>query len=329
MILGSTGRFPRAGNVSSMPGQEGVKSVYSPMTRSLSSLSMVLKAVIDMEPWNYDPSCDPIPWRDVTLPKSVTFGVLADDGVIRPSPACARALDACIDALKKQGHSVVAFDAPSPSYALELASQLLLADGGKTCMAPFRAGEHNELGLAQMIRMFRLPGWLRRFISYVFKWRGEGLWSRLIEGWYERTGQEYQSLIAQRESYRLAFLDAWRSSNIDFLITVPNALPAVPHNALKDTFSSCGYTFLFNLVDYAAGVMPVTQVLPDTDALHTHFKARNYIEYNAYKHYNSQAMEGLPVGVQVVGRRLEEESVLQAMQLVEYALQESGVMNRT
>lgn len=80
LIAGSTGRFPRAGNVSSMPGQEGVKACYSPMTRSLDSLSYFLKAVIDQKPWDYDPSCDPIPWRDITLPKTLKIGILPDDG---------------------------------------------------------------------------------------------------------------------------------------------------------------------------------------------------------------------------------------------------------
>jgi Asp-tRNA(Asn)/Glu-tRNA(Gln) amidotransferase A subunit family amidase len=81
LIVGSTGRFPRAGNVSNMPGQEGVKACYSPMTRSLDSLSYFLKAVIDQKPWDYDPSCDPIPWRDITLPKKLTIGFLRDDGI--------------------------------------------------------------------------------------------------------------------------------------------------------------------------------------------------------------------------------------------------------
>lgn len=80
LMSGSTGRFPRAGNVSNMPGQEGVKSCYSPMTRSLDSLSYFLKAVIDQKPWDYDASCDPIPWRDVALPKTLKIGVLRDDG---------------------------------------------------------------------------------------------------------------------------------------------------------------------------------------------------------------------------------------------------------
>ena len=40
----------------------------------------------------------------------------------------------------------------------------------------------------------------------------------------------------------------------------------------------------------------------------------------AYKLYDADAMHGLPVGVQVIGRRLEEEKVLACMERVEEAL---------
>lgn len=42
----------------------------------------------------------------------------------------------------------------------------------------------------------------------------------------------------------------------------------------------------------------------------------------AYKLYDPEAMHGLPVGVQVVGRRLEEEKVLAVMKRLEDALGE-------
>ena len=41
-------------------------------------------------------------------------------------------------------------------------------------------------------------------------------------------------------------------------------------------------------------------------------------------YYDAIKMEGLPVGVQVVGRRLEEEKVLACMKRCEDALEASG-----
>lgn len=46
----------------------------------------------------------------------------------------------------------------------------------------------------------------------------------------------------------------------------------------------------------------------------------NGVAQGAYKLYDATAMHGLPVGVQVVGRRLEEEKVLSIMKRVEDAL---------
>ena len=40
--------------------------------------------------------------------------------------------------------------------------------------------------------------------------------------------------------------------------------------------------------------------------------------------YDADKMHGLPVGVQVVGRRLQEEKVLEGLKLVEKLLHEDG-----
>jgi hypothetical protein len=49
----STGRWPKNGTVTSMPGQEGIPSVFSPMSRTLGDLSYFTKSLISMKPWKY------------------------------------------------------------------------------------------------------------------------------------------------------------------------------------------------------------------------------------------------------------------------------------
>lgn len=44
----------------------------------------------------------------------------------------------------------------------------------------------------------------------------------------------------------------------------------------------------------------------------------------AYTHYDADQMHGLPVGVQIVGQRLQEEKVLAVMERAEGALAKSG-----
>ena len=68
----------------------------------------------------------------------------------------------------------------------------------------------------------------------------------------------------------------------------------------------------------------MTKVDSHLDELPPHFniKKLNGVAQGAYKHYDATAMHGLPVGVQIVGRRLEEEKVLAIMARVEEVLGE-------
>lgn len=70
--------------------------------------------------------------------------------------------------------------------------------------------------------------------------------------------------------------------------------------------------------------MPITHVDKAVDQLPSNFslKKLNRVAWGAYLHYDANAMHGLPVGVQVVGRRLEEEKVLTVMGRIEAMLGE-------
>ena len=119
-------------------------------------------------------------------------------GVVRPSPACSRALELAITALSTAGHTIVPFDPPSPERALKVASQLLLADGGRTTMSWYKYGENNELGLFNMIRAMRLPRWIKWIWAKFVRLTGDALWADLIENWHEKSGYEQQQLVVER-----------------------------------------------------------------------------------------------------------------------------------
>ena len=71
-------------------------------------------------------------------------------------------------------------------------------------------------------------------------------------------------------------------------------------------------------------MLPITRVDKTLDALVEPVKARNTIEKDAYVGYDATDMHGLPVGVQVVARRLEEEKVLEGMKIIESLLRKKG-----
>lgn len=55
-LKSSVGRFLKMGSATSIPGQEGVAPVYSPMARTLEDLETFWKAVVSQKPWMYDHS---------------------------------------------------------------------------------------------------------------------------------------------------------------------------------------------------------------------------------------------------------------------------------
>lgn len=103
--------------------------------------------------------------------------------------------------------------------------------------------------------------------------------------------------------------------------------------------SSTG-TILYNVVDSAVGLIPVTRVSATVDALSPEFfekispgsptRGSKLVEGKVYgtslessatqRVYDAKEMEGLPVGIQLVGGFGEEEKVIEGMKVVDRAL---------
>lgn len=250
----STGRWPKSGVNTPMPGNDGVPSVLSPMTRTLNDLIYFTRSLVQMKPWKYDYTVHPLAWRsdvekEYAEKKKLKVGIFRTDGVIDPSPACTRALETTEAALRKAGHEIVEINPPSPYRGLCIASIQLNSDGAKTATSALRWGEWNDRGVVQMLFYMHLP----RPIKYLhYLWvkyvRQDPLWAGLLRNWHPKSAYEVWGLNAQREAYRREWFDWWDSVDVDFLLAPPNATPAVPHEGMHDAVSSCGYTFLFNLV---------------------------------------------------------------------------------
>ena len=84
------------------------------------------------------------------------------------------------------------------------------------------------------------------WVKYI---RRDPIWAGLLKDFYPKSAFQQWKLVARREEYKARWHKWWQEeSKLDFILTPPNATPALPHDAMKDAVSSCGYTFLFNLV---------------------------------------------------------------------------------
>lgn len=219
----------------------------------------------------------------------------------------------------------------NPFTGLNLASQLLNADGCHHFNAPLKSFEPSDPGAIQLSRIAHLSRPLRYlYYLYVRYIRRDTVTADLLRNFGPKSSAQLWTLTAAREAFRAAWHNWWDSDSqqFDFILCPVNATPALPHTAMRDAVSSCGYTFLWNLLDYSAGVIPVGHVNPIRDALSSPYKtalkrlgADNGIARGAWKHYDSAKMAGLPTAVQIVGRRWQEEQVLGYMAVVEKALE--------
>lgn len=75
------------------------------------------------------------------------------------------------------------------------------------------------------------------------------------------------------------------------------------------------------MLDYSALTLPAGNVIRELDPVDLpHYEPRNDIDKWNWELYDLESMAGHPIGVQVIGRRLEEERVLGAAQVVERVL---------
>lgn len=106
------------------------------------------------------------------------------------------------------------------------------------------------------------------------------------------------------------------------------ASPAVSHGATKRLSPLALQTIYWNVVDSTVGIIPVTRVYAELDALSaaqkqdklakagSHLLAKEY--YDTV--YDPVAMQGLPIGVQIVGPAWHEEKVLKMMGVLDEIL---------
>lgn len=87
-----------------------------------------------------------------------------------------------------------------------------------------------------------------------------------------------------------------------------------------DHSQDLSYTKIWSLLDYPAGVVPITRVNTSVDKPYAHFNPVSTDDAHNASLWSPDKYAGSPIGVQVVGKRFHEEEVLAAMQVIAEAL---------
>ncbi|KAL9941636.1 hypothetical protein ACHAQF_000734 [Verticillium nonalfalfae] len=304
----SSGRFPYEGMANSMDGQSSVLSVLGPMAHSVEAVKVFAEAVLSQQPWLHDPLVVELPWRaslfqnTVDSPKPFVFGLLECDGCVSVQPPVQRALKKMADTLRSLGHTVLAWEPPSHERAMEIATHAYLLDGGRDVFDAFA--------------LSREP--MSKQIAQTY---GHA-------GYEESSGSEIAALHVMKREYQKEYMDYWNSTSAlnDAQEAVTAVIaPIAPFAAPQQgKFSYYGYATFVNVLDYSAMTMPTTTCDRDLDVFDEHYVPMNTLDEEVWKDYDANVYHGAPVGLQLIGRRFEEEKILGLATVIARALQGEG-----
>ncbi|GEQ71577.1 hypothetical protein JCM33374_g5262 [Metschnikowia sp. JCM 33374] len=132
---------------------------------------------------------------------------------------------------------------------------------------------------------------------------------------------ELWHLHSERTALAKKYLDRWNATAsktstgkpIDAIIMPATPFPGNPNGKFHDYV---GYTSPFNLLDYSAGTFPVTRVDKNIDQKEDRSLFYCETDKNIWDDYDPEESHGGYVGLQLIGRKFEEEKVISMMRLV-------------
>ncbi|ORX96559.1 amidase signature domain-containing protein [Clohesyomyces aquaticus] len=282
-------RVPTDGWGYMMAGADSVESVLGPMGTSLPALSLFMKTVLDTEPWVTEPALIPLPWREYKIPedkekeRKLKVGIMWHDGVVQPHPPITRALREMKESLEGAGIEVLDFPCHAHDEAWAILASLYFTDGGREDADAIDSSDEPWRPLSTWI-LKENPCVKALTVGELIYW------------------------LEEREHYRKEYASHWNKTGVDVVLC-----PVGPGVAPKhDTAKYWGYTSLWNLLDYPGCVFPVSKVDKEVDVKveKRGFKALSGKDEENWGLYDKDAFHGLPVSLQLVGRRFDDEKVL-------------------
>ncbi|KAJ7680739.1 amidase [Mycena polygramma] len=326
------GRVSDYGAKESFPGFDGVKSVCGPMARCMDDLELACRVSFGAQGvYNDHP---PLPFRNVTLPKKLRFGYYTSDGIMKGSPACIRAVEETMEALRLAGHECIELDQHLTPEIMRIFLELTSADGYKNLLRGV-GSDPLDPSLSVLTMGPKVPQFIRSAAAQAIDtFVGDNIMADILRLSGHRSVEAYHDACARRNEIKQRFYqEFWHKHNLDGIITYVHASPQMLHGGSNMLSMMSANTLTYNLVDSPAGVVPVTRVrasdvlTPAWSAAPGHGSSMCEGElYTKPFHttpnkplYDPEAMTGMPIGLQIVGKRWEEK-VLVMMRVVDEAV---------
>ena len=310
-------RWSSRGMLGGIDGQEVVRAAAGPMARSVRDLSLVMAALGASWRARGDAAGRPLAVSDpsqVSL-RGLRIGWFSDDGFMAPCPAIVRAVERAKAHLQAAGAHVVDFRPVAPTELLYLWMAVISSDAATTLQKQLE-GEAVCKQLQPTLQAAKLPDALKPLVARLLAVKGDERLAKLLRSLGRKPVEELWRLTAQRTQMRRSELDAWNEANIDAVICPPHVLPAMPLGSSGDLTLTLSYMFRYVMLNFVAGVVPVTRVAENETTWHGP-PPRDGVAKRCAEVVRGSA--GLPIGVQVVSRPYREDVALAVMAAIEAA----------
>ena len=303
-----------------------LKPVLGPLSKHMSLLSDALRGILNPTMFNLDPRVPPISFREdlFTSKRPLIIGFysnLGGDVAVKVVPSVESGVSQAKAILEARGHKVVDFEVPEPDKLARLAMTCMLADGGVSICKAAQYDPTNER-FRRVRFLLGLPVALKRAVAWVISATYSSALGQVIRSSTGcQTMEEVFTTLSEIKEYQVQFAKKWASAKLDVLICPVLPFPA-PLEDVPDPLVASGvvYASMYNLLDYPCGVVPVGKV-SENDVVAAQSREVNYRKagdwMNAAHARWQSGTKGLPIVVQVVGRPLDEETVLRVMTEVE------------
>ncbi|KAK5702415.1 hypothetical protein LTR17_022342 [Elasticomyces elasticus] len=283
------------------PAISGVVGILGP---SVASLRLMFKSLLSTEPWLRDPYVLAIPYRaeleyNPKKDPSPTFGIMKDDGLVRPHPPIARAMNMVEAALHAAGHETLAWNPPSHEETIAIHGPIARGDGCPDAYAQIQLS--GESIVPQISHLFP-DGKIKPPMPLI----------------------EWEDRVLHMKDYRTRYQDYWTSTAKDsengrpvdaFIVPISPTAAVIPGKFYHSPYSS-----FVNVLDYSSIVIQVTVTNKSIDIVPSNYTALNEKDKKNMDAYDADVYDGAPAAVQIIGKGFEEEKLLSLAQIVVDAL---------
>ncbi|XP_069837290.1 vitamin D3 hydroxylase-associated protein-like isoform X2 [Dendropsophus ebraccatus] len=311
-------RLSDLGLLNPVSGMKSAVCMPGPMARDVDSLALFMKAVLCDDLFQLDPTVPPVPFNDeiYNSKRRLTIGFYDTDGYFLPHPSVRRAIQETKTLLEEAGHKLVPFTPPRIEYALnELCLKGFFADGGATLVDKFRP-DIVDPNLKQQMFLWKMPSIVKKIVSFFMR----PVFPRIANHVEAHSGcssvKDLWKHYTAIKDYRCDYLKEWRKLGLDALLC-PALGPAFNIGHPGKLFAGFSFTMLFNILNFPAGILPVTTVTAEDEEELKHYKGYYNDPWDKEFIKGIEGGVGLPVAVQCVALQWQEEQCLRLMKEVE------------